>query len=807
MTMTKKTIISVETQEAVKNVAELKENIRYYKDELSKAKIGSDEYTATLTKLEQNQAALRNAMHGTTVSIQELQRAAIGLTSDMKNVDAVTAEATKLTKDEATSYNELVRIMAQMKEAWRSTTSAGDREKLAKSINAVNDRLKDMDETVGVFGRRVGSYLGAVDHLMNGLTAMGKGAASIVPGIKGATTALKTMSATPAIAILGALVTVIQKVAESMKSSEEGMEGLTNAMGIFRGVGDAVKALLQGIGTVVAGVANGFAKLAEKLGLVTERMKENQAIGKEELRLAKLQRETVMKNAEAERDIAELRAKAADRDKYSAKERIAMLEQANALEAGIMERSKKAAEDEYNLIVRKNKQLKSSQQDLKAEAEAYAKMVNAETAYNNAVRQNTSAIATLRKEEARIAKEAAKAVKDAATAKLNAEKEYFEQLLQVVAKGGETEYKIRNTIAKKDRDLAEVNARQKITDAKELARTLALIDKTYQITLAKNRQDYNEQQRKLMLQDLANYRDGFEKETAAYMEANIAFLEESYNTLRQKMDESDADFLARRIAANEALKKARKDYLTWEREQADLKRENDLTVLEGDTLKEKENAVALAEWRLEKIREYGQLEGETKEEFRKRELEAEKNYNDTLAALAEARLKIGQTWASNISGLLGSIASAYEAMADDEEKAAEQTKGIKIAAAVIDTISGAIGAYMSAVSPSSGIPAPYNMILGAIQAATVTATGVANIAKIKSTKVKDGSGASAQTSIPAAVTAPRVEPVIPQTRTLTSASDEERLDRMAGKQRVYILSSDLEANAEQRRAEVAETTF
>ena len=69
MTMTKKTIISVETQEAVKNVAELKENIRYYKDELSKAKIGSDEYTATLTKLEQNQAALRNAMHGTTVSI------------------------------------------------------------------------------------------------------------------------------------------------------------------------------------------------------------------------------------------------------------------------------------------------------------------------------------------------------------------------------------------------------------------------------------------------------------------------------------------------------------------------------------------------------------------------------------------------------------------------------------------------------------------------------------------------------------------------------------------------------------------
>ena len=55
MAMTKKTILSVETGKAVKNVGELRENIKQYKKELESLNIGSDEYRRTLTKLEENQ--------------------------------------------------------------------------------------------------------------------------------------------------------------------------------------------------------------------------------------------------------------------------------------------------------------------------------------------------------------------------------------------------------------------------------------------------------------------------------------------------------------------------------------------------------------------------------------------------------------------------------------------------------------------------------------------------------------------------------------------------------------------------------
>ena len=62
-------------------------------------------------------------------------------------------------------------------------------------------------------------------------------------------------------------------------------------------------------------------------------------------------------------------------------------------------------------------------------------------------------------------------------------------------------------------------------------------------------------------------------------------------------------------------------------------------------------------------------------------------------------------------------------------------------------------------------------------------------------------------TVPAQVNAPTVSPQVQQVRTLTSASEEDRLNRMADDHRVYILSSDLEADRDQHRVQVEETTF
>ena len=102
------------------------------------------------------------------------------------------------------------------------------------------------------------------------------------------------------------------------------------------------------------------------------------------------------------------------------------------------------------------------------------------------------------------------------------------------------------------------------------------------------------------------------------------------------------------------------------------------------------------------------------------------------------------------------------------------------------------------------IPGPAGIALGIMQAATVTAAGLANIAKIRATNVDGGSsGAGAIQSAPSSM------PVTPQQiETVTGASAETRLNqRQERAQRVYILSSDLEANRAATQARIQETSF
>ena len=161
--------------------------------------------------------------------------------------------------------------------------------------------------------------------------------------------------------------------------------------------------------------------------------------------------------------------------------------------------------------------------------------------------------------------------------------------------------------------------------------------------------------------------------------------------------------------------------------------------------------------------------------------------------------------ANATSSILGSLADMYEEDAENNEKSAQKAKNLRIASTTIETISGAVGAFMQA---SQTIPPPYGQIIGAVQAASVLATGMAQIAKIKNTKVdKDSAPSGSAGTMSAVVSAPTITPQITEVRNITSASEEDRLNRMAYDQRVYILSSDIEASQNQRRARVRETSF
>ena len=192
------------------------------------------------------------------------------------------------------------------------------------------------------------------------------------------------------------------------------------------------------------------------------------------------------------------------------------------------------------------------------------------------------------------------------------------------------------------------------------------------------------------------------------------------------------------------------------------------------------------------IAKYLEEQDRIAEESRKRQEEIAKAKIQTMHSVADAT-----------SSILDSIADMYESDEKNSEKNANKIKGLRIAAATIDTISGAVGAFMQAAAT---IPPPMGAIVGGIQAAAVTAAGIAQIAKIKSTKVS-GSATNSAPSAPAVTSAPSMTLDIPQVRSVTSASEEDRLNQMASDQRVVLVMSDLEVKQGQSRVQVAEASF
>ena len=284
-------------------------------------------------------------------------------------------------------------------------------------------------------------------------------------------------------------------------------------------IGDGVTKAFQALGGVVVELVKGFSKLATAILGTNKATEDRIKLAEQEAQIAKQTRATTIANAEAERDIAELRAKSSDKLNYTASERLAFLQEAGEKEKEIAARAYEDAKLQYQIIKAKNELAKSSARDLDAEAQAYADMVRAETGYYNQIRTINAGITKARREEAKDARDAAKAVKDAATAKINAEKDYLSQLLSITRTGTESELELQNAVAKKDYEIAVANARQKVTNREELNRTLALLEKSYQVQLEKNQQDHDNKVLAEELQSLANRRDALQQGSVEYAAA------------------------------------------------------------------------------------------------------------------------------------------------------------------------------------------------------------------------------------------------------------------------------------------------
>ena len=175
-------------------------------------------------------------------------------------------------------------------------------------------------------------------------------------------------------------------------------------------------------------------------------------------------------------------------------------------------------------------------------------------------------------------------------------------------------------------------------------------------------------------------------------------------------------------------------------------------------------------------------------------MDEEQAYEEAMAQHHQERLKnmlAGvDAFASGTADLLGALADAYEANGQLTEREEKRVKNLRIAAATISMLQGAVTAYASAQS----LGVPMGPIVGAINAAAVVATGLANIAKIKATNVsRDSAPSTPAADTPAQVQAPALETAVPTTTVVNGASTERALNAAGQPQKVYIVQSEIEA--------------
>ena len=322
---------------------------------------------------------------------------------------------------------ELSNVTKQYDELSEEERKAAKGLELKAKIQDITTQLKNSEQETGRFYRNVGNY---ADSFVEAFTRMGGSAGGVVGPINNAKMALGALSKTPIITILGALVAVIQKVIQNLKSSEATMNAVTVAMAPLNAGGRALQVVMQKLGEGIAKVVTTLTRWADKLGLINDAMKTEQQLVKDEIALQLREREVLVENAESQLKVSELRAKAADKATYSAKERLAFLQEALAEEDAIAKREVELAKEKVRILEEQSKLAENSKEENDALAQARAAALQAEKAYFDKSRELTAQMVEAKNAIAAEDKAAAAARKEAADAEIAAAEAQLQALTQ-----------------------------------------------------------------------------------------------------------------------------------------------------------------------------------------------------------------------------------------------------------------------------------------------------------------------------------------------------------------------------------------
>lgn len=175
------------------------------------------------------------------------------------------------------------------------------------------------------------------------------------------------------------------------------------------------------------------------------------------------------------------------------------------------------------------------------------------------------------------------------------------------------------------------------------------------------------------------------------------------------------------------------------------------------------------------------------------------NYSDLAMSLGTIFSSIGDIYAQSIADQV-----KYNGMSQKEaEKQYKKVQNLKISEAIVQTLQGALAAFMGYQS----LGQPWGGILGAAAAAAVTATGAAQIAQIKAQNPYSNGDVNSSSY---KASTPILNTYNPDyVANLTGAQDTQYLANALANNpiRAYVVEADVTAKQEISRARNAETTF
>lgn len=387
--------VSQKLSAAIKDLSELRKEQSKLTAEIKK---NGDETGEHGKKYAENEAKIKSN-----------QSAIKSLTAALQVSSKATADNKGQINTQNMTLDEQRQLLGQLQKAYGGLTpeqqkSTKTGKLLSDQINTLNESVKAQEAAIGDHRRNVGNYTESVVQAFDQAGV----------GVGGFMSKLKSFFANPWAILVGAIVTAFKALVDAFKGSEDRMRELQSAFAPFQGVINTVKQGLDAFAKVVGGVvvealgrmADGMQWLLEKIDAFgeflgkdwnfSERVEANaqatKQIAAQEQELIDKKRAWVVEEAQINSQISDLRAKAAEKDKYTTDQRIAFMEQARDLELKAANTRKQIAQDELNLA-----ELQAAQSENDALAAAKAKVIEQTTNYNNKVRELNGTLSELRK--------------------------------------------------------------------------------------------------------------------------------------------------------------------------------------------------------------------------------------------------------------------------------------------------------------------------------------------------------------------------------------------------------------------------